>query len=402
MLSSVKLFDQDEFAQSLLDWARRERFISCVDVYWRLVVAHKQCAPGLFPGVLARVIITVCAGLDTASDAIAFRNFVGATTICIIGSPCLFGHLDTHNIALTPEMSRKIENACQKLACEHQECIEARFISISHVQRNAKHACERGVRARPCLLSDWVRGKICYTSNLKLSSVDKATLDRLLRIPLRCTHATNAEETSLIALNASEEALRTMLMSRSSLSSSSSLEEPLDRFVVQVILAHTTTAGLYHAPRISTSTSEAKDNINAVAMQAYLVNIKSAWCALLNIIGIDSPRRWVDFHAQLVDACRSSCPGCENTRPPVLDADNVFWMERTRKCRFLALRFFRRLQHTETNVAHRAVQIVDAITTSTPLPCVLARLSAIYEVDSSLHYTIRTIEAGHSVSRMFS
>jgi len=60
------------------------------------------------------------------------------------------------------------------------------------------------------------------------------------------------------------------------------------------------------------------------------------------------------------------------------------------------------MEKSESAVAGRAVCVVDAILEGTPLPHSLARLTASYEVNTSLRHTIRTIEAGRSVAEMFS
>jgi len=202
-----------------------------------------------------------------------------------------------------------------------------------------------------------------------------------------CAHPPDAEQTSLVALNISEPSLRTFLNPLSSVSSS----ETMDKFAAQVVLAHTTTFRLYPSLK-RTSTDVEYDE---VAMQSYLKTVRPAWCALMNTINVDSPQRWRLFLAILVDICQSRCPTC-------IDIQTRYWglsslsVCNARTCRLPALECFRRLEQTEADAADRGKQVVGAVEAWTQWPFVLACLLASYEVDSSLRYTVLTIEKGYS------
>jgi len=140
-------------------------------------------------------------------------------------------------------------------------------------------------------------------------------------------------------------------------------------------------------------------------MLSFLAHVKPAWCALLNVmINIITPQHWTLFRAKLVDTCNSFCYVCENISLNNNNNNNNTGVltEHVQACGLPALECFRLMEQAEINVASRAVSVVDIVYACTSLPCVLSRLSASYELDSSLCYTARTIEAGYSISRMFS
>ena len=375
-------YDEDELTQTLLVWICNRPVLTLNTLNTMLIKAMST-----YTGSVACVIKAVCADLDGNS----LSDFGIAITLCIIGSPCVFGSIESYGLTWTLDSTHRIIEESRMLVCSHNACIEKQFCGISHVMCNT--ICEdiSLIRSDSCLLSKWLRDTVQHRYDLKLSSDDSATLERLLHVPMLLTHTPTSEEMSLMAINVSEAALHT-IHPPSCVSS---------MFVAQVILAHTTTVKLYHAPkqyRLRWS-SDSEPEAEAVCMLAYLAHVKPAWCALLNAVNLDSPQCWAYFRAQLDTAASAFCPVCLIL---LYDDDDYVDGVRADICRLPAMECFRRLEQDEVNCASRAKCIVDEIIGWTPFPREIARLAASYEVDSMLLYTIRTIETGSSVARMFS
>ena len=363
-MSSVGLFDEAKFAQSLLALARGDTRVTSGHLFWRLDDAYNQCAESVFTAMLARVVKTICAELVTAKLNQALCDFVIAITVCVLGSPCVFQSLTSYDLPWTLEMAREILVQSQLMQpCRHSQCVEPRFLGISCMLGYAKYGVDEVPwSGASCPLSKWIQNKALHSSALKLLSNDAATLERLLHVPMLYGRIRNAEDFSLMALNVSETSLRTILPTYA-----------LETFIAQVILAHNTTIRLYIGSKIETAT-----------MLKSMVDIKPAWSALLNVIDIDTPQRWISFCTKLDSLCYLPCSHC-------LDNDTTGGFN----CHSFAVKRFQLFEQEEANAVTRAAHIVQVITESTLVPHAIARLIASYEVDSRLSYTVRTIERGH-------